>query len=108
MMAKLIRHLLTLSVSFFDKQSHSDIVQTVRIDVTQLRVMVSALGSIMRRSVCWRVGYLVAAVMISSKVALVALVVVPHRVDADLPHFAANPAGVLQAAPAPGFSCPTS
>jgi ATP-binding cassette, subfamily B, bacterial MsbA len=76
MMARLIRHLLTLSISYFDKQSQSDIVATIRVDVTQLRVMIAALGSIMVECLL-AVGYLVAAVMISSKVALVSLVVIP-------------------------------
>ena len=76
MMEKLIRHLLTLSVSFFDRQSQSDIVQTIRIDVTMVRVMVNTMSSILMECLL-AVGYLIAAVMISSKVALVALVVIP-------------------------------
>ncbi len=76
LMEKLIRHLLSLSVAFVDKQSHSDIVQTVRIDVTQVRIMVMAMSSILLESLLAG-GYLVAAVMISSKVALVALLVIP-------------------------------
>lgn len=76
MMAKLISHLLTLSIPFFDKQSQSDIVQTVRIDVTQLRVMINAMSAMLVECVL-AAGYLVAAVMISSKVALVSLVLIP-------------------------------
>ena len=76
MMSKLIRHLLTLSISYFDKLSQSDIVHTVRIDVTQLRVMITAMASMMVECLL-AIGYLVSAVMISSKVALVSLVVIP-------------------------------
>ncbi len=75
MMEKIIRHLLTLSVPFFDRQSHSDIVQ-IRGDVTLLRVKITAASSIFMEALL-AVGYLIAAVMISSKVALVALVVIP-------------------------------
>jgi ABC-type multidrug transport system fused ATPase/permease subunit len=41
-MERLIRHLLHLSVTFFDRQSHGDIIQAVRQDVTELRTVVMA------------------------------------------------------------------
>ncbi len=37
---RVIRHMLTLSVSFFDAQSHSDIIQAVRHDVREIRMTV--------------------------------------------------------------------
>jgi ATP-binding cassette, subfamily B, bacterial MsbA len=76
MMEKLIRHLLTLSVPFFDKQSHGDIIQAVRTDVTQLRAMIMALSAIALEGLL-AVGLLLAAVKISPKLSLLGLVVVP-------------------------------
>ena len=46
MMERLIRHLLGLSVPFFDSRSHGDIIQAVRQDVTNLRVATLSLGKI--------------------------------------------------------------
>jgi ABC-type multidrug transport system fused ATPase/permease subunit len=46
MMERLIRHLLRLSVGFFDSRSHGDIIQAVRQDVTNLRVATLALARI--------------------------------------------------------------
>jgi len=76
MMTRLIRHLLTLSISYFDKHSQSDLVHTIRNDVTLLRVMIAAAASIIVECLL-AVGYVVSAVMISSKVALVSLVLIP-------------------------------
>lgn len=39
-MERLIRHLLSLSVAFSERQSHGDIIQTIRTDITQLRMVV--------------------------------------------------------------------
>jgi subfamily B ATP-binding cassette protein MsbA len=76
MMEKLIRHLLTLSIPFFDKQSHGDIIQAVRTDVTQLRVMIRAMSNIALEGLL-ALGLLVAAVKISPWLSLLGLVVVP-------------------------------
>ncbi|HKA16301.1 MAG TPA: ABC transporter ATP-binding protein [Myxococcota bacterium] len=46
MMERLIRHLLGLSVPFFDSRSHGDIIQAVRQDVTNLRIATLSLGKI--------------------------------------------------------------
>src|SRR5262245_2320561 len=46
MMERLIRHLLQLSVPFFDSRSHGDLIQAVRQDVSNLRVATLALASI--------------------------------------------------------------
>jgi ATP-binding cassette, subfamily B, bacterial MsbA len=46
MMERLIRHLLGLSVAFFDSRSHGDIIQAVRQDVSNLRTATLALGKI--------------------------------------------------------------
>ncbi len=75
-MEKLIRHLLTLSVPFFDKQSHGDIIQAVRNDVIQLRTMVRAMANIALEGLL-AVGLLAAAIQISPELAVVGLLVVP-------------------------------
>src|SRR5262249_25253642 len=43
---RLIRHLLTLSVPFFDRQSHGDIIQAVRQDISQLRLVVVSIANL--------------------------------------------------------------
>jgi ABC-type multidrug transport system fused ATPase/permease subunit len=45
-MERLISHLLSLSVSFFDRQSHGDILEAVRQDVTRLRTMLMSFASL--------------------------------------------------------------
>ena len=39
-MDRLIRHILSLSVGYFDRRTHGEIVQTIRQDVTQVRNVV--------------------------------------------------------------------
>ncbi len=46
MLERLIRHLLALSVPFFDRQSHADILLAMREDVTHIRLTVRALANI--------------------------------------------------------------
>ncbi|MBV9496544.1 MAG: ABC transporter ATP-binding protein, partial [Acidobacteria bacterium] len=41
-MDRLVRHLLTLSVGFFDHRTHGDLVQTIRQDVQNLRSVATA------------------------------------------------------------------
>ncbi len=43
-MERVIRHLLKLSVPYADHQSHGEIIQTVRTDVTQMRMVVQAVA----------------------------------------------------------------
>jgi ABC-type multidrug transport system fused ATPase/permease subunit len=47
LMDRLIRHLLTLSVQYFDRRTHGDILQAIRQDVTQLRIMVATYASVL-------------------------------------------------------------
>jgi ABC-type multidrug transport system fused ATPase/permease subunit len=47
LMERLIRHLLSLSVQYFDRRTHGDILQAIRQDVTQLRIMVASYASIL-------------------------------------------------------------
>ena len=76
MMAELLGHLLTLSVPFFDRQSHSDIVQAVRSDVTQLRLTVRAFGHMIVEAVI-AASLVAGAVSLSPRLALWSLVVIP-------------------------------
>jgi ABC-type multidrug transport system fused ATPase/permease subunit len=50
LMDRLIRHLLTLSVQYFNRQTYGDIIQAVRQDVVQFRIMVSAYANVMLES----------------------------------------------------------
>jgi subfamily B ATP-binding cassette protein MsbA len=45
-MQRLIRHLLALSVPYSDRQQYGDVIQTLRNDVTQLRMVVHASAQI--------------------------------------------------------------
>src|SRR5262249_6596312 len=76
MMEKLIRHLLTLSVPFFDKQSHGDIVTAVRNDVTQLRQMIRSMSAIVLEAMM-AAALIIAAIQLNPTLAVVSLVVLP-------------------------------
>jgi subfamily B ATP-binding cassette protein MsbA len=76
MMEKLIRHLLTLSVPFFDKQSHGDIVTAVRNDVTQLRVMIKSMATICLEALMAG-ALLLTAIKLNAVLAAYSLVVLP-------------------------------
>jgi subfamily B ATP-binding cassette protein MsbA len=75
-MGQLVRHLLHLSVPFFDRQSQSDLVQAVRHDVTRVRLTVRSLGQMMVEVTLFA-GLLAAAVALSPRLALWSLVVLP-------------------------------
>jgi subfamily B ATP-binding cassette protein MsbA len=75
-MVKLIRHLLRLSVPFFDRRSHGDIIQAVRSDVTDLRATTMALARIFLDGTL-ALGFLAAAVWLSPRLAFYSLLVVP-------------------------------
>jgi ABC-type multidrug transport system fused ATPase/permease subunit len=75
-MERLIRHLLTLSVPFFDRQSHGDIVQAIRQDVTNLRVVVISVCRIFLEGTL-AVALLAAALWLSVSLTLSALIAVP-------------------------------
>jgi ATP-binding cassette, subfamily B, bacterial MsbA len=72
----LVRHLLRLSVPFFDRQSHGDIIETMLIDVAHLRTMVRSMFNIVFEGLL-AVGLVLTVVKISPELALLALVVVP-------------------------------
>lgn len=79
MMERLIRHLLTLSVPFFNRHSHGDIVQAIRQDVTNLRITVIAACKIFLEGTL-AVALLAAALWLSVSLALAALFAVPAAV----------------------------
>ena len=76
MMERLIRHLLTLSVPFFDRQSHGDIVQAVRQDVTNLRTTVQSIANLFLEGT-HALALLVAVVWLSPSLTLWAFAAVP-------------------------------
>ena len=72
----LVRHLLKLSLGFFDRQSHGDIIETMLTDVGHLRTMVRSMFNILFEGLL-ALGLVAAVVRISPKLALLAFVVVP-------------------------------
>jgi len=79
LMERLIRHLLGLSVPFFDRQSHGDIIQAVRQDVSNLRIVVLAIATMFVEAVT-AAGLLTAAAWLSLQLTLLALVALPVAV----------------------------
>jgi ABC-type multidrug transport system fused ATPase/permease subunit len=78
-MNRLIRHLLSLSVSFFDERTHGDLIQTVRQDVSHLRTAAIAAATILLESV--QALFLIAvAIVLSPSLAVWAFVLVPLSV----------------------------
>lgn len=75
-MERLIVQLLGLSVAFFDRHLHGDLVQTVRQDVVQLRVLTIAAAKLVLESL-QVVGVVAAAVILSPALALWAFLLVP-------------------------------
>ncbi len=76
MLSRLIRHLLALSIPFFDRQSHADVLQAVRDDVTQLRLTVRALGYIVLEAAMF-LCLLAGAISLEPRLALCSLAAVP-------------------------------
>jgi ABC-type multidrug transport system fused ATPase/permease subunit len=78
-MERLIRHLMHLSVPFFDRQSHGDIIQAIRQDVTELRMVVMAWATLLLEGAV-AVGLSVAALMLSPWLTFWSFVVLPLAV----------------------------
>jgi subfamily B ATP-binding cassette protein MsbA len=76
MMERLIRHLLRLSVPFFDRQSHGDLVQAVRWDVSNLRTIVTA-GAEIVMEVLLAAALFMSALWVSPRLTFWALIVMP-------------------------------
>lgn len=76
LMDRLIRHLLTLSVQYFNRRTYGDIIQAVRQDVVQFRIMVSAYANVMLESMLM-LGMAGALIWLSPTLLFWALVAVP-------------------------------
>lgn len=79
MMERLIRHLLSLSLSVFDRHSHGDIVHAVRQDVTELRTVILSLAKLVLEGVM-AIGLLTSAIWLSPRLTLWALAALPLTV----------------------------
>jgi ABC-type multidrug transport system fused ATPase/permease subunit len=75
-MDRLIRHVLTLSVGFFDHRTHGDLVQTIRQDVANLRSVTMAAASLLIETL-QTAGLIAVAVSLSPRLAVWAFVLVP-------------------------------
>jgi subfamily B ATP-binding cassette protein MsbA len=75
-MERLIRHLLTLSVPYADRQRAGEVIQTLRNDVTQMRMVVHASANMVLESFVVA-GLLIMAAWISPSLALWVLLVLP-------------------------------
>ena len=75
-MERLIRHLLALSVPYADRQRTGEVIQTLRNDVSQMRMVVHAAANMLLESFVV-VGLLIMATWISPSLALWVLLVLP-------------------------------
>ena len=75
-MEQMIRHLLRLSVGFLDRRTHGDLLQSIRQDVTQMRMVVLSTARIVLE-VFQTVGLVAVAVSFSFTLSLWAFFLVP-------------------------------
>ncbi|HUP60090.1 MAG TPA: ABC transporter ATP-binding protein [Thermoanaerobaculia bacterium] len=75
-MDRLIRHVLTLSVGFFDRRTQGDLVQTIRQDVANLRSVTMAAAALLLEAM-QAAGLIAVAVSLSPRLAVWAFVLVP-------------------------------
>jgi len=75
-MERLIRHLLVLSVGFLDRKTHGDLIQTIRQDVTQMRMVVLSTARIVLE-VFQTAALVAAAVTFGVTLSLWAFILVP-------------------------------
>jgi ATP-binding cassette, subfamily B, bacterial MsbA len=73
---RLVRHLLTLSVGFFERQSHGDLIQAIRIDVTKARAAAAACVRIGLESAL-ALGYVAGALWISPRLSMLVFLAMP-------------------------------
>lgn len=78
-MDRLIRHILSLSVGYFDRRTHGEIVQTIRQDVTHVQMVVVAAANMLLESL-QIIGLMVAAISLSPSLAFWAFLLVPVAV----------------------------
>lgn len=76
LMERLLRQLLSLSVRFFDRTSHGDLLQAIRQDVAKLRIVLMSCAEIVIEGTA-AVGLLGAAVWISPQLAFWVLLILP-------------------------------
>ncbi len=75
-MDRLIRHMLNLSVGFFEGRTHGDLVQTVRQDVAHLRSVTMSAAALLLEAM-QAAGLIAVAVHLSPRLAVWAFVLVP-------------------------------
>ena len=75
-MERLIRQLLRLSVGFFDRRTHGDLIQAVRQDVSHLRTVAMAIANVILESL-QALGLVIAAIVLSPSLALWAFILIP-------------------------------
>ena len=75
-MDRLIRHILGLSVGFFDHRTHGELVHTVRQDVGYLRLVTMSAAALLLEGL-HAVGLVVVAISLSPRLAIWAFVLVP-------------------------------
>lgn len=76
MMDRVLHHLLGLSAAFFDRQSHGDVMQAVRQDVSELRLVVFAIAKALLDGLT-ALGLFAAALWLSPRLTLWSMVVMP-------------------------------
>lgn len=75
-MERMVRHLLSLSVGFLDRRTHGDLLQSIRQDVTQMRMVVLSTARIVLE-VFQTVGLVAVAMSFSLTLSLWAFILVP-------------------------------
>lgn len=78
-MERLIHHILKLSVGFLDRQTHGNLLQSVRQDVSQMRSVILATASVVLEAI-QAIGLIVAAVSLSPTLSVWAFILVPVAV----------------------------
>lgn len=78
-MDRLIRHIISMSAGFFDGRTHGDLVQSVRQDVTNLRLVTMAAAQLLFESV-QAIGLIAVAVSLSPSLAVWAFLLIPVAV----------------------------
>lgn len=75
-MERLIRHLLMLSVPYTDQQRYGDVIQTMRTDISQMRMVVQAAANMILEALVVS-GLMLMAAWISPSLTLWVLIVLP-------------------------------
>jgi subfamily B ATP-binding cassette protein MsbA len=78
-MDRLIRHILSLSVGYFDRRTHGEIVQTIRQDVTHVRMVVLSAANMLLDAL-QAIALMLAAISLSARLAFWAFLLVPVAV----------------------------